>query len=288
MRVLIVGSRGMLGAELMTEFSAVHEAQGADLPDLDITQLEQCLARVENSRPDIIINAAAFTRVDECETRETEAYQVNGYGPGNLAIAAAAVGSLLVQYSTDYIFDGKKKEPYVEEDAPNPQSVYGKSKLLGEDLVRENCSNHLILRTSWLFGRNGPNFIRTILDAARKGASLRVVDDQKGSPTYANDIAAHTRVMVESHCRSIYHLTNSGSCTWYDLARKSLEWAGLGNTPVVPVPTSEYPRPAPRPANSILANARLERDGIPLMRPWQIAAQEYVTRCLKTSGNRPG
>jgi dTDP-4-dehydrorhamnose reductase len=283
MRVLIIGNRGMLGTELMTVFSAVHDAVGFDLPELDITRLDHCLAKTEIFHPDVIINAAAFTRVDDCETREKEAFQVNAYGPGNLAKAAVAAGSLLVHYSTDYIFDGRKKEAYVEEDGPNPQSVYGKSKLLGENLIRENCSNHLILRTSWLFGRYGANFIRTIMDAARKGASLRVVNDQKGSPTYANDIAVHTRIMIEAGCRSTYHLTNSGSCTWYDLAQKSLEWAGLGNISIAPVPTSEYPRPAPRPANSVLANARLERDGISLMRPWQIAAQEYVERYLKTA-----
>ncbi len=152
-----------------------------------------------------------------------------------------------MQYSTDYIFDGLKKEAYLEEDSPNPQSVYGKSKLAGEDSVRRYCPNHLILRTSWLFGRNGANFIRTIVHAAQQGAHLRVVNDQKGSPTYSKDLALFTRKMIESGCRGTYHVTNSGSCTWFDLASRAVEWAGLQAVPMAPVSTSEFQRPAPRP-----------------------------------------
>jgi dTDP-4-dehydrorhamnose reductase len=206
---------------------------------------------------------------------------VNGTGAGNLAQASAKSGALLVHYSTDYVFDGFKTDAYLEEDAPNPRSVYGKSKLSGEEMIRRYCPDHLILRTSWLFGRNGPNFIRTIVNAAQQGKPLRVVNDQRGSPSYSKDVAVHTRRMIQSGCRSTYHLTNSGSCTWYELAVKSLEWAGIEVCNVAPVSTREYPLPAPRPANSILANARLERDGLPMMRPWQAAAREYVEHCLK-------
>jgi dTDP-4-dehydrorhamnose reductase len=271
----------MLGTDLMAAFSRSHDVIGLDRPEIDITRPEQCIARVENLRPDAVINAAAFTRVDDCEAREEEAFLVNGYGAGNLSKAAASTGSLFVHYSTDYIFDGFKKEAYLEGDAPNPQSIYGKSKLLGETLIRRNCSNHLIIRISWLFGANGPNFIRTIIGIARTGASLRVVDDQKGSPTYSKDVAAHTLKMIAAGCLSTYHLTNSGTCTWFELASRALEWAGLEGIPITPVSTSEFPRPAPRPANSVLANARLERDGLPLMRPWQDAAREYVENHLK-------
>jgi len=281
MKILIAGSRGMLGADLMETFGPVYETTGVDLPGLDITRPEQCHAKLKELRPDIVINAAAFTQVDACESREQEAFEVNGYGAGNLAMAAASVGALLVHYSTDYIFDGRKKGPYVEEDTPNPQSVYGKSKLLGETLIRRNCPDHLILRTSWLFGRNGSNFIRTILGAARKGNTLRVVNDQTGSPTYSRDLAEQTLAMIEADCRSTYHVTNSGACTWYGLASNALVWAGMENVPVTPVATSEYPLPAPRPANSVLANARLQREGLPQMRPWQRAAREYIERHLK-------
>ncbi len=270
----------MLGTDLMTVLGPVYEVSGMDLRELDITQPEQCLETVKEIRPDVLINAAAFTRVDACETGEREAMLVNGDGAGNLAKAAASIGSLLVHYSTDYIFDGKKPDPYQEEDTPNPQSVYGKSKLLGESLIRRHCPEHMILRTSWLFGRNGPNFIRTIVELARKGNSLRVVNDQKGSPTYALDLAVHTRMMIEAGCRATYHVTNSGSCTWYELASSILEWAGMRGVPITPVTTEEFPRPAPRPANSVLANSHLQRDGLPPMRAWQTAAREYVERCL--------
>ncbi len=276
MKILIVGSRGMLGTDLMETFAPANETTGMDLPQIDITQLDQCRAKVQDLRPDIVINAAAYTQVDACESNENAAFQVNGRGAANLATAAASIGALLVHYSTDYIFDGRKQGAYVEEDAPNPQSVYGKSKLLGETLILQNCPDHLILRTSWLFGRNGNNFIRTILGAARKGNPLRVVNDQEGSPTCSRDLAMHTRTMIEAGCRGVYHVTNSGSCTWFGLASNALVWAGMGSTPIAPVSTAEFPRPAPRPANSVLANARLRREGLPLMRSWQAAAREYV------------
>lgn len=281
MKILIVGGRGMLGTDLMEAFSSVHDTTGMDLPELDITQLEQCHAKLKEFRADVVLNAAAFTQVDACESREREAFLVNGHGAGNLAIAAASSGAMLVHYSTDYVFDGQKEAAYVEEDLPNPQNVYGKSKLLGETLIREHCPNHLILRTSWLFGPNGNNFIRTIVNAARKGNPLRVVNDQKGSPSYSKDLAAHTLRMIAAGCRSTYHVTNSGYCTWYELASEAVAWAGMQSIPIAPVSSSEFPRPAPRPANSVLANAHLQRDGLPLMRPWQAAIREYVEHYLK-------
>jgi dTDP-4-dehydrorhamnose reductase len=280
MKVLVVGNRGMLGTDLMAVLGPVYDVYGVDLPELDITKPEQCMEKVKELRPDAILNAAAFTRVDACEASQEEAFLVNGHGAGYLAEAAASIGSRLVHYSTDYVFDGKKTEAYREEDPPNPQSVYGKSKLLGENLIREYCPNHMILRTSWLFGKNGANFIRTIVDLARNGKPLRVVNDQQGSPTYSLDLAVHTRMMLEANCRGTYHVTNSGSCTWYDLARNALVWAGIRGVAVTPVTSEEFQRPAPRPANSVLANSHLQRDGLPPMRPWPAAAREYVERCL--------
>jgi dTDP-4-dehydrorhamnose reductase len=281
MKILIVGGRGMLGTDLMETFSSVHDTTGIDLPELDITRLEQCHAKLKEFRADVVINAAAFTQVDACESREKEAFLVNGHGAGNLAIAAASAGAMLVHYSTDYVFDGQKETAYLEEDLPNPQNVYGKSKLLGETLIREHCTNHLILRTSWLFGPNGSNFIRTIVNAARKGNPLRVVNDQRGSPSYSKDLAAHTMMLIAAGCRSTYHVTNSGWGTWYELASEAVVRAGMKSIPIAPVSSSEFPRPALRPANSVLANARLERDGLPLMRPWQAAVREYVEHYLR-------
>jgi len=271
----------MLGTDLVETIGPTHDVVGFDIQEIDITSMDQCLSAAEKYRPEVIINAAAFTRVDDCEMNPDKAFLVNGDGAGNLARAANVQGAVLIHYSTDYVFDGLKQDAYVEEDVPNPQSIYGKSKLRGENQVRDYCPNHLILRTSWLFGRNGPNFIRTIIGMAIQGTPLRVVNDQTGSPTYSKDLAAYTLRMIEAGCLGTYHLTNSESCTWFELASRTVEWAGLANTLITPVTTAEFPRPAQRPVNSVLANARLQREGIPLMRPWQEAAREYTEQNLK-------
>jgi len=282
MKVMVIGARGMLGTDLMRALAAENPI-GFDLPEMDITEAGQCRERVQEARPDVIIHSAALTNVDYCESHEEEAFLINGEGTKNLAVAAQTAGALLVYYSTDYIFDGTKPEGYHEEDAPNPLSVYGKSKLRGEECVRSHCPSHLILRTSWLFGCNGKNFIRTIVDAAGKGQLLRVVDDQRGSPTYTRDLAAQTLAMLRADCRGTYHVTNSGACTWYELALRSVAWAAIAGVRIEPVKTQEFPRPAPRPACSILAPTRLLREDIPVMRPWQEAAHDYVVTCLSTS-----
>ena len=279
MKVMVLGSRGMLGTDLMGTL-ATCDLLGLDLPELDITDAGQCRARVQEFSPEVIINAAALTNVDYCESHEEEAFLINGEAAGNLAAAAHAVGALLVYYGTDYIFDGTREDGYHEEDAPNPLSVYGKSKLRGDQLLRSLCPNHLILRTSWLFGCHGKNFIRTIVGAARQGQPLRVVDDQRGNPTYTQDLAARTKAMLERGCQGTYHVTNGGSCTWYELACRSVEWAAVAGASVEPVKTPQFPRPAPRPACSILADTRLRREGFPPMRPWQEAVRDYIATCL--------
>jgi dTDP-4-dehydrorhamnose reductase len=276
MRVLVVGSRGMLGTDLMREFSAHGETVGLDLPELDISQPGQCRSALRDTQPDVVVNAAALTDVDYCENHAEEAFRVNAHGVGILAESVAAAGGLLVHYSTDYIFDGRKEAAYVEEDPANPLSVYGRSKLKGEVLLRALCPGHLLLRTSWLFGPQGKNFIRTIVAAAHDGGPLRVVHDQRGSPSYTRDVAAQTRLLVEAGRRGTYHVTNSGWCTWYELALRAIAGAGLHNVAVAPVRTVEFPRPAPRPPNSILANARLVAEGWEPLRAWTAAVEEYV------------
>ncbi len=279
MRILIVGCKGMLGSELMVVFAALDPVTGVDIGELDITDPVQCALRVKEIQPDLVVNAAALTAVDYCETHEEEAFRVNAQGPGNLAKAASSVGARLIHFSTDYVFDGNKEGPYFEEDTADPRSAYGRSKLQGEVLVRSQCKDHLILRTAWLFGSNGNNFIRTILKAARAGQTLRVVDDQRGSPTYARDLATCTVRIAGARGQGTYHVTNSGSCTWYQLACRAVEYAGLQGITVHPVSSAEYPRPAPRPANSVLANSRMEREGIQRLRPWEEAVREYIDKC---------
>ncbi|HYK87957.1 MAG TPA: dTDP-4-dehydrorhamnose reductase [Acidobacteriota bacterium] len=288
MKILIVGNLGMLGADLMEAAASRHEVAGVDRQELDITDISQCMAFLNRLRPDAVINAAALTQVDYCESHWEEALLVNGQGPGNLAQAAASTGALLVHYSTDYVFDGLKMDAYTEEDQPNPCSAYGRSKLRGEELIRSLWRDHLIVRTAWLFGRNGTNFLRTILHAATNGQPLRVVNDQRGSPTYSKDLAAYTMGMIEGGCRGTYHLTNAGSCSWYELALCAVEWVGLRQVKVTPVSTSEFPRPAPRPANSVLANARLAAEGFAPMRPWREAAREYVRTLRNPAGGQTG
>ena len=273
----------MLGSELMTAFGSgtdVYETIGLDLPEIDIVLPESCRSAIGELHPDVVINAAAFTRVDDCESQRGIAMNVNGVGAGNLGAAASAIGALFVHFSTDYIFDGRKPEGYLEDDEPDPVSVYGKSKLLGETLVRRHSSKHVIIRISWLFGAGGVNFIRTIVNAARKGNPLRVVNDQHGSPTYTKDVAAQTLKMIEAGCHGTYHVTNGGDCTWYDLAVQAISWAKIPDVSITPVASTEYPRPAPRPASSILVDTRLEREGLPRLRSWREAAREYVERHL--------
>lgn len=272
----------MLGSDLMQTLAA-FEPLGLDLPEFDMTDEKQCRARVLAYAPDAIIDAAGLTNVDYCETHEEEAFLVNGRGTGNLAEAAQEAGALLAYYSTDYIFDGRKQSGYLEDDSPNPLSVYGKSKLRGEELVRSICPRHMILRTSWLFGCSGKNFIRTIVGIARQGQPLRIVNDQRGSPTYSKDLAALTLTLLQAGCLGAYHVTNGGSCTWYELALRSVEWASISGLSVEPVGTNEFPRPAPRPACSILINARLAREGFKPMRSWEEAARAYVSSCLSAS-----
>src|SRR5262245_14707161 len=198
MRILITGGRGMLASDLVRELEPAHRVTALGHRELDVADGAACSAVVRDVRPEVVINAAALTNVDACETAEAEAFSVNGQGAGNLASACAALGATLVHYSTDYVFDGTKPAPYIEEDPPKPRGVYARSKLLGEQLVQERAPEHLVLRISWVFGARGRNFIRTIVGAARAQPRLRVVDDQHGSPSYTRDLAAHTRLLVES------------------------------------------------------------------------------------------
>ncbi len=279
MRVMVVGSRGMLGTDLMQQLSR-RNPLGLDLPELDITDASLCRSWISDHRPDVILAAAALTDVDYCESHEEEAFLINSEGMANLAAAAQSAGALLVYYSSDYVFDGTRPAGYREEDIPHPLGVYGKSKLRGEERVRDLCPDHLILRTSWLFGCHGKNFIRTIVGAARAGRQLRVVHDQRGSPTYAYDLAERTLQMLDAGCRGTYHVTNSGWCSWFELARFSVAGAAVAGAVVEPVTTDQFPRPAPRPACSILDNARMVREGFPPLRTWQEAVQEYIGTCL--------
>lgn len=276
-KVLIIGSKGMLGHDLMAVFGDLNPV-GADKKELDIADGAAVEKFILDLKPDIIINAAAYTDVDGCETNQDSAMKVNGYAVGYLAKISQKIGAILVHYSTDYVFDGKKPEGYKEDDEPkNPVNFYGKSKLLGEKLLKENCKNYYLIRTSWLFGKNGKNFVDTILRIGKEKKELKVVNDQYGKSTYTVDLAKKTKELLEGkYPFGIYHITNEGTTTWYDFTLKIFEIYKKMHpeeklAKVILCASAEFPRPAKRPAWSILLNTKL-----PPSRPWQEAIKEYL------------
>jgi len=290
---LVVGAAGMLGTELVTLLRRrgerpVEEAIWPDLHDgravLDITDATAVTALLARLRPAAVYNCAAYTDVDGAETDEATAQAVNGQGPANLARACKAIGAKLLHVSTDYVFEGVGRIPYRPDDPPNPQGAYGRSKLAGERAIQEIGGSWVIVRTSWLFGRHGRNFIATILELARQRNQLRVVDDQIGCPTYAADLARCLADLAQQDVRGIFHFCNPPACSWFEFAARALELAGL-TCRIEPCSTSEFPRPARRPAWSVLDC----RDTINRLgwspRPWPAALVEYLGG---EGGTRPG
>ena len=275
MKILITGATGQLGRALVDELGQRDgEVVATDLPELDISDREAVTRLLAVERPEMVINAAAATRVDDLEADPDLALKVNALGPRNLATACRRLGAKLVQVSTDYVFDGTKKGPYVEWDKTGPQSVYGLSKLLGETYVREQCPDHFIVRTAWLYGVPGPNFINAILARARTGQELMVVDDQRGTPTSTLALAPQLLALADTEAFGTYHATCQGEATWYEFALLILERAGL-DVKVRPCTTQEFPRSAPRPANSVLENRLLQLEGLDLMPSWQEAYNRF-------------
>ena len=288
MNVLITGSNGQLGRELaknlsngFTELGPIPETlQGAqvvcvDVEEMDITNYDAVVDLVEELNLDLIINCAAYTNVNKCETDSDAAFRVNALGARNLAMAAERFGAKLVHVSTDYVFSGEDREPRTEWDLCNPQSVYGKTKYLGEQDVRDFCSRYFIVRTAWLYGYVGNNFVKTILRLARENGGVKVVNDQFGNPTNAADLAHHILKLAATEQYGVYHCTGSGECSWYDFASKIVEYAGIPAT-VTPCTTDEYPTPAKRPAYSALDHRMLRNTVGDEMRPWQEALKYFL------------
>jgi len=266
--LLVTGARGQLGSDLVRSLTGEYKVVPADIAEFDIANLEATLQYVHHVKPDVLIHCAAFTAVDACEAEQARAYLINAMGTRNVAVAARKVDARLVYFSTDYVFDGEKPGPYCEYDQPNPLTVYGKSKLMGEAFVAQQVHAHFILRIAWLYGHSGANFVKTILRLARTDRELRVVHDQFGTPTWTVDVARQLRQMLETEAYGTYHATAQGSCSWFEFAKAILEEANL-DVPVVPVTTEEFPRPAPRPKNSVLDNLLLRIQGLDLMPPWR-------------------
>jgi dTDP-4-dehydrorhamnose reductase len=268
----------MLGQDFTSLAAPRHEIVPLDLPEVDITDAGAVAKYVSSSQPDAVIHAAAFTSVDECERKPELASRVNAEGTRNVALACRDAGVPMLYISTDYVFDGEKAAPYVEDDATNPLGVYGRSKLEGEKFVRELLPRFWIARTSWLFGPCGKNFVRTMLEKAQAGGELRVVDDQFGAPTYTMHLAAALEEIVTKGGPGIYHTTGQGFCSWFEFARAIVQQARLSATRVVPIPTSASGRPAPRPKNSRLASTRLQEEGLSLLPPWEEGLRCYLER----------
>lgn len=276
MKILVTGANGQLGRELvLLPATRDTEITGFGRKELDITDLEQCRSMLRSHQPDAVIHCAAYTKVDQAESEPDEAYRVNAYGTRNAVLAAEEVGAKFVYISTDYVFDGRADKPYREYDRTDPQTVYGRSKLAGEQLVQSLSSRYFIVRTSWVYGKHGANFVKTMLKLAEERDSLKVVHDQIGSPTYTLDLARFLLELVKTDYYGIYHASNSGACSWYEFAKAIFEEKGL-NVQVEPCTTAEFPRPAPRPAYSVLDHGAIRAHGFEPLRPWREALRHYL------------
>jgi dTDP-4-dehydrorhamnose reductase len=256
MRLLVTGAAGMLGHEVVAAGERLgHEVVAWDLPECDLTDAEATAAAVSRLEPRAVINCAAYTNVDGAEADEATAQRVNADAAGNLARACAAAGARLVHVSTDYVFDGSKREPWVESDAVSPLGAYGRTKLAGEEQVRAALDDHAIVRTAWLFGPHGPNFVSTMLRLAAERDEVSVVTDQVGSPTFAGHLAPALVDMAERSETGIFHGVGAGSCSWYELTLEAFDAAGV-ECRVLPTTSEHFARPAPRPAYSVLGSER--------------------------------
>ncbi|HEX6509270.1 MAG TPA: dTDP-4-dehydrorhamnose reductase [Chloroflexota bacterium] len=279
MRVLITGGEGQLAGDLMRSFHE-HDVLALGRAELDVTQPASIDSVVTLSAPDVIVNTAAFHRVDLCESEPEQSFLVNAAAPQRLARWCAEHGSVLVHFSTDYVFDGRKGRPYTEDDPIAPLSVYGTSKSAGEMAIRATTDRHLIVRTTGVYGVAGVgtphgNFVETMLRLAGKGAPVSVVADQILTPTYARDLAEAVVRLVEGQVTGTVHVTGSGECSWYDFAAEIFRLAGVA-TPIVPTTQGERPVPAARPAYSVLAHERLRSLGIPEPLPWKLGLAAYM------------
>jgi len=283
-RALVTGAGGQLGREVEAALrsSRHHEVLALSHAELDVADRERVLQVCAEWRPEVVINAAAFTAVDRCETEPGTAYAANALGPRNLAEAARLTGAHLLHVSTDYVFDGTSPDPYREWDEPRPLSVYGRSKLAGEREVLLGLPGAAVVRTSWVCSRHGSNMVKTVLRLAASAGPLRFVDDQRGCPTFADDLAGMLVRLAISRTPGVFHVTNQGDTTWYGFAREVLAAAGEDPGRVEPIKTAELhpPRPAARPANSVLDNAALRLLGIPLLPLYHEPLQRTVKALL--------
>ncbi|MDD7792743.1 dTDP-4-dehydrorhamnose reductase [Clostridium sp. 'White wine YQ'] len=293
MKILVTGSKGQLGKQIInilknkrseigaisTEYDNLEIIQ-VDVEELDITDFISVKEYFGKVMPDVVINCAAYTNVDACESKEDLAFKINALGPRNLAIASNKFGAKLVHVSTDYVFNGEGTSPFKEYDMPNPVSVYGKTKLAGENFVREFADKYFIVRTAWLYGYEGNNFVYTIMKVGKEKGKLTVVNDQRGNPTNAEDLAHHLLKIAVTEEYGTYHCTGTGECSWYDFASKIIEFSEI-ECVVQPVTSEEYVRAAKRPSFSSLDNMMLRVTVGDEMRKWEDALKVFISKINK-------
>lgn len=290
MKILVTGAKGQLGREICECFERGYTELGCpeilkkkneiypvDIDTLDISELSDVLALFEYEKFDAVINCAAFTNVNLCETERELAFKANAIGPRNLAIASEKIGAKLIHVSTDYVFRGDGSKPYVEWEICEPQSAYGSSKFLGEEYIKQFSTKYFIVRTAWLYGYYGNNFVKTMMKIARENGACRVVCDQRGNPTNAADLAHHLIKLLETEEYGIYHGTGEGECSWYEFTKEIIALSGIEAT-VSPCTTEEYPTPAKRPAYSSLENMMFKVTVGNEFRPWQDALKTFIEK----------
>jgi dTDP-4-dehydrorhamnose reductase len=276
MKFIVTGVLGQLGYDLVKQLSGQnHEVIGIDREELDITDEAAVHAFIEEAKPDAILHCAAFTNVDAAEENKDAAYAVNALGPKYLAQAASKVGAKMVYVSTDYVFNGTATDPYEVEQPTDPLGVYGETKLAGEEFVKQYLDKYFIVRTAWVYGINGHNFVKTMLRLGSERDEVGVVHDQIGSPTYTVDLAAFMIELVQSDKYGIYHATNEGVCSWYDFAVEIFKQAGL-NVKVNPLTSDQFPRPAARPSYSVLSKKKIAEQGFSPLQDWKNALTQYM------------
>jgi dTDP-4-dehydrorhamnose reductase len=276
MKVVVTGAKGQLGTDLVNLLvNRGYEVYGYGREELDITNFDQVKQVISEVNPDVVIHAAAYTKVDLAESEPDQAFLINAYGTRNVAVASEAVGAKLVYISTDYVFDGTTNTPYNEFAPTNPLGVYGKSKLAGEQFVRDLHSKFFIVRTSWVYGKHGNNFVKTMLKLAQERDELMVVHDQVGCPTYTIDLGNCILELIQTEKYSVYHVSNSGHCSWYEFAKAIFEEAGI-KVKVRACTTRDFPRPAPRPAYSVFEHMALRLNGFKEMSHWKEALKSFL------------
>jgi dTDP-4-dehydrorhamnose reductase len=275
MRILITGSHGLVGTGIIPALKAHFDLVALDIEEWDITDRDKGAVVLKDHKPDVVINLAAMTDVDGCESRPDEARRINSDGPATVADLCRVNGIRLIHFSTDYVFNGEKRSPYTERDRTDPISVYGKTKLSGETRILKILPSSIILRAQWIYGRGGVNFIEKVVRGARETGAARVVDDQRGAPTYAKDLGEPLRLLIERAGSGIYHVANSGSCTWCEYAGEIFSLLHM-DVPLTPITSANLGRKAGRPAYSVFDCTKIQNYTGHVMRSWQEALKEYL------------